>query len=87
MILSKTYRIPIIYLTDPKKLCKKESPSDDASISLRRRNNIIVGDRVREGLQWEMRGKGKRGDMKETQKVRKMNGNIQQYRILYGGNF
>ena len=46
-----------------------------------------MGDRVREGLQWEMRGKGKRGDMKETQKVRKMNGNIQQYRILYGGNF
>ena len=32
-----------------------------------------MGDRVREGLQWEMRGKGKRGDMKETQKVRRMN--------------
>ena len=31
--------------TDPKKLNKKKVPSKDASISLRRRNKIVIGGR------------------------------------------
>ena len=51
MILSKTYRIPIIYPTDP----KKEGPSEYFSILLVNVNRINIG--VREG-----RDLGGRGD-------------------------
>jgi hypothetical protein len=35
------------------KFNKKEGPSKNASISLRRKNKIIMGGRRREGLGWE----------------------------------
>jgi hypothetical protein len=43
--LAKKLRIPMIQL----KLNKKEGPSVDASIPLRRENKIILGGRGREG--------------------------------------
>jgi hypothetical protein len=58
-ILFKEYRIPMIHPTDPKKPNKKEDPSEDASILLRRGNKIIMGARGREGPGWE-RGEGRR---------------------------
>jgi hypothetical protein len=39
--------------TDPKKLNKKEDPSEDALISLRRGNKIVIGGRWRERTQWK----------------------------------
>ena len=62
--------------TDPKKLNKKEGPSEDASIPLRRGNKIIMGGRGREGPGWE-RGQGGKGgpesgiggDRREAQRV------------------
>ena len=44
----KIYNIPMIYPTDHKKLNKKEGPSEHASVSPRRRNKIVMGDRYRE---------------------------------------
>jgi hypothetical protein len=42
----------MIYPTDPKKLNKKEDPSEGASISPRRGNKIIMGERRREEPRW-----------------------------------
>jgi hypothetical protein len=39
----------MIHPTDPKKLNKKESPSEDALISLRRGNKIVIGGRGWDG--------------------------------------
>ena len=43
----------MLHSTDPKKLNKKEGPSEDASIPLRRGNKIVMGDRGRKGTVWE----------------------------------
>jgi hypothetical protein len=48
LILTIKCRIPTLHATDPKKLNKKEDPSKDAQISLRR-NKIIIGSRWGEG--------------------------------------
>ena len=47
MIVDKSYKIPIIQATESKKL-KKEVPSGDASIPLRRENKIDMGGRRKE---------------------------------------
>ena len=49
----------MIHPTDSKKLNKMGGPSEDSSIPLRRGNKIVMGDRGREGSQWEMRGEEK----------------------------
>ena len=74
-ILAKKYRLPKIHNTDSKKLDKKESP--------RRGNKIVMGDRGREGPEWE-RGGEERGtgsgtgeDRREAQMARRMNENMQ----------
>ena len=65
-----------MYPTEPEKLNKKEGPSEDASIPLRRGNKIIMRG-MREGPKWES---GKRagscmgGDRRETQRFRRMDG-------------
>jgi hypothetical protein len=46
---SQKYRIPMIHSTEPKKVNKKEDPSEDASIPLKMGNKIITGGRGREG--------------------------------------
>jgi hypothetical protein len=53
-------------------------------ISFRRGDKIITGDRGREGLRWVWEGGGKkgdrsrhRGDRREAQRARRMNGNMQ----------
>jgi hypothetical protein len=46
----------MIQFTDSKKFNKKEGPSEDASISLRRGNKIIRGCRSRERPGWEKGG-------------------------------
>jgi hypothetical protein len=46
------YRILIIQLKDSKKFNKKEGPSEDASIPLRRGNKIIMGGKGRDDLGW-----------------------------------
>jgi hypothetical protein len=51
------YRIPIIYPLDPQKLNKKEGPSEEASIPLRRRKEIIIASKAME----RPGGKGKEG--------------------------
>ena len=51
-ILDKTYIVPMIHPTDLKKL-NKEGPSKDASILLRRGNNIVMKGRGRKGPGWE----------------------------------
>jgi hypothetical protein len=48
----------MIHPTDSKKLNKMGGPSEDSSIPLRRGNKIVMGDRGREGSQWE-RGEGR----------------------------
>jgi hypothetical protein len=76
----------MVYPTDPKKLDKKEGPSEDASIPLRRRNKITMGGRGKERTRWERgtrcergggEGKGGRiryqGDRKEAHRTRRMN--------------
>ena len=40
---AKNFRIPMIQLTEQMKLNKKEGPSVDTSIPLRRGNKIITG--------------------------------------------
>jgi hypothetical protein len=52
------YRIPMIHPTDQMKLNKKEEPSEDVWITLRRENQIIIG--VRKGR--EVGGEGNGGD-------------------------
>jgi hypothetical protein len=79
----------MIHSTDPKKLNKKEGPSENAEISLRRENKIIIGERRREGTGWERAwggewrgsGSGMRRDRGKGQRDRRMNGNI----LLGGG--
>ena len=63
------------------KLNKKEGPSVDASIPLRRENKIILGGRGREGSGWK-RGEDKKGgrfqilgDRREDQMAKRMNRN------------
>jgi hypothetical protein len=46
----------MIHPIDPKKLNKKEGPSEDTSIPCQRGNKIIMGDREREGHGWEKGG-------------------------------
>jgi hypothetical protein len=48
-ILTKKDRVPIKHPKDPEKLNKKDAPSEDVSITLRRRNKIIMGGKWREG--------------------------------------
>jgi hypothetical protein len=60
-ILAKKYRIPLIQSTDSKKLNKKECLSEDASVSLRRRNKIVTGSTGMEGPGWVREGSGERG--------------------------
>jgi hypothetical protein len=43
----------MLHSTDPKKLNKKEGWNEDAWISLRRGNKIVIGGRWREGTWWE----------------------------------
>jgi hypothetical protein len=43
------------------KLNKKQGQSVDASISLRRRNNIFMGCRGMEGPEWKRGREGKKG--------------------------
>ena len=47
--------------TDPKKLNKKEDPSEDALISLRRGNKIVIGGRGRKGNGKERSWRGTEG--------------------------
>ena len=51
----------MIYPTDHKKFNKKEGPSEDASIPLRRGNKIIMGGRGREEPGWKRGGIGEVG--------------------------
>jgi hypothetical protein len=39
-LLAKKYRIQVIHSREPKKLKKKEGPSEDVSVPLRRGNNM-----------------------------------------------
>jgi hypothetical protein len=50
----------MLHSTDPKKLNKKKSPSENAQISLRMGNKIIIRERWKEGTGWE-RGLRKNG--------------------------
>ena len=50
----------MIQPTDHKKFNKKEGPSEDASIPLRRENKIIMGGRGSEELGWKTGGRGER---------------------------
>jgi hypothetical protein len=63
-ILAKMFRIPIIQLTDHRKLNKKEGSSVDTSNPLRRRNKIIMRDRRREGSGWEGEREGEGGKIR-----------------------
>jgi hypothetical protein len=72
----------MIQLTDCKKFKKKEGSSEDASTPHIRGNKIITGGRMRERPGWE-RGHGEkraelgmRGDKREAQRTRRMNGNM-----------
>ena len=51
--VSRRYRMPMIFPTNPKKLNKKEGQSKYALIILRRRNETVIGGRGREGNGWE----------------------------------
>ena len=48
-ILAKRYRISMVEPKDRMKFNKKEGSSQDASISLRRGNKLMMGGRRREG--------------------------------------
>jgi hypothetical protein len=52
-ILAKKFRIPMIHYTDIKKLNKKEGPSGDAWISLRRGYGTVIGGGEGEGTGWK----------------------------------
>jgi hypothetical protein len=82
----------MIQSTDHKELNKKKSPSEDASIPLRRGKKIIMGGREREGPGRRVKGEGQRGagsDMRrnkrKAQKAKRMNGNMQLLRLGGGG--
>jgi hypothetical protein len=57
----KTYRMPMIQLTDPNKFIRKEGTSEDPSVSLRKGNKIIMGDRVRMEHLWKSGKEGGNG--------------------------
>ena len=61
-ILAKKFRIPMIQLTDYRKLNKKEGPSVVISNPLRSRNKIIMGGRER-----DMGGRGDGGKGEQDQ--------------------
>ena len=54
--------MPMTQLTDHLKLNKKEGPSVDTSISLRRWNKIITGSKGRKGPGWEKGGREMGGE-------------------------
>jgi hypothetical protein len=54
------FRIAMIQLTDHMKLNKKEGPSVDTSIPLRKDHKIIMGGRWKEAPWWE-RGQERKG--------------------------
>jgi hypothetical protein len=62
-ILAKKYRTPMIQLTDCIKFYKKEGPSEDATIPLRRGKKIIMVGRWREGSGG---GRGNRAEKRVT---------------------
>jgi len=76
--LAIKYRMPIPHSTDPVTLKKKEGPSEDARMSLRRGNKIIMGGRRREGTGWGRKmGRGMGGvqnqmwgETRESQEVK-----------------
>jgi hypothetical protein len=80
-ILGKEYEIPTIQLMDHMKLKRKEDQSVDASVLLRRRNNIIKKSRGWKGLgrkrgrggEIEQAESGMGGDRDDRQRVRKLN--------------
>ena len=79
MDISQKYRIPWIQPTDHEKYNKQKCSSEDASISFRRRKEIIAGGRGREGPGWERergekKGTGSGRGRGETQRARRMNG-------------
>ena len=55
-LLATIYKIPKIHSTDLKKVNKKEGPSVDASLSCRRGNKIVMGQK--EGGKKERIGMG-----------------------------
>lgn len=59
--LSIKYRIATLKSTNQKKLNKKECPSKEVWISLRRRSKIVTGGRWRKGTEWKRRWKEKLG--------------------------
>ena len=74
-------------------LNKKEGPSEDASIPLRKGNKIITGDGggrslSEKGEREEKRGAGSDmgGDRREAQRARRMNGNMQKRGLGSRGN-
>ena len=68
----------MIQFTDNMKLNKKEGPSVDASIPLRRGNKIIMGVRRKEGPRWERRrGKGKGGRIRYGGDRREVQGAVE----------
>ena len=74
----------MIQPSDPKKLNKKEGPSKDASIPLRRGNKIVMGGRGKKELGGRGEREGNRGagsgmgrDRREGQRARRMSENMQ----------
>jgi hypothetical protein len=84
-ILAINYRIPMVNSTDPKKLNKKEDPSEDACFTLCKGNNnnnkgnkIVIGSRGREGSGCEW-GEGESGvgkSRREAQRAKRMSGKL-----------
>jgi hypothetical protein len=58
-IRKKKHRMHRIQPIDPKTFNKKEGPSEDVSIPLRRGNKIIMGSREREEPGWKRGAEGK----------------------------
>ena len=83
-ILGKEYEIPTIQRMDHMKLKRKEDQSVDASVLLRRRNNIIKKSRGWKGLgrkrgrggEKEEARSGKGGNGYDTQKIRNLNRDV-----------
>jgi hypothetical protein len=56
--LTIKYRIPTLQSSDPRKLNNKEGPRENISISLIRRNKIVIGVGGRERTRWEKEWRG-----------------------------
>jgi hypothetical protein len=69
-ILAIKYKIPMIYPTDPKTLNKREGPSKDAWITVRRGNKTVIGGRGREN--WV--GEGSERGMERRDRVQRETG-------------